>query len=150
MFNWFKKMFSNVDELPISQVVKCAYDKKYLEEATIALIDDFEIKANILIQMHSDETNNSSYGFAQNTLAITIPLLVKSYEQICIAGESDTVCNRIGRYPTAILNDTLRGLIECTEDMLQGDVIVFQKPVLSYSIHNIIQVEEMLQKRSYE
>lgn len=150
MFSWLKKIFSDTNEQVTSQDVKCVYDAKYLEEHTITLIDNVETKANLVLKMYSDDTTHSSYTFAQEMLVTTIPVLVKSYEQTCIIGEHDTICERLGRFPVSILNDTLRALLDCTEDMLQGDTVVFQKPALTYSIQNIIQVEDILQKRRYE
>ena len=149
MLGWLKKIFLLADESPPSTYIKCNYDAKYLNEVAINLINDIEIKANLVIEMYCDNNEHPCAEFAKETLNITIPLLVKSYEQTCIAGEGDTIFKRIGRYPLVIANDTLRGLLDCLEDILQGDTITFPKPALTHSIQNIIQIEETLQKRRY-
>lgn len=147
VFNWLKRVFSVQEEV---HRFKCVYDTTYLEERTIALINDIEEKANLVFDRYSDNTDHKSYKFSHEILNVTIPILVKSYEQTCIAGERDKVCERLGRYPVVMFNDTLRALIECFEDILQGDVILFQKPALTHSVQNIIQIEDILQKRVYE
>lgn len=143
-------MFSVADAQVEVHSFKCLYDTTYLEERTITLIDEVEEKANLIFDKYSDDIDHSSYRFCHETLKVTIPVLVKSYEQTCIAEERDVVCERVGRYPLAMLNDTLRALIECFDDMLQGDIIIFQKPALTHSIKNIIQIEDIIQKRRYE
>ena len=137
--------FFNVDKQQASLIK--TQTKDFIEPSTKALIADIEAKASKIIgdDIYAVEAKDLAY----EAVNVNIPILVKSYEQICIAGEQDIILQRMGRYPVSMLNETLRIMSECMDDLLSGDYITYSRPAMYHSVENISQLEKMLQTRDH-